>query len=69
MNLGYDTTKFQSVSNIKIPDLFYRRYKSGIDTIDDLFGEGVLPGSAITMTAPAGCGKTTFLLQMLEGLI
>ena len=68
MNLGYDTTQFQSVSNIKIPDLFYRRYKSGIETIDDLFGEGVLPGSAITMTAPAGCGKTTFLLQMLEGL-
>lgn len=68
MNLEYKTTKFETVSEIKIPDIFYRRYKSGIGVIDDLFGEGVLPGSSITMCAPAGCGKTTLLLQILEGL-
>ena len=68
MNLNYENTTFTAVKDIKIPDLFYNRLKSGIETIDDLFGDGVLPGSAITMTAPAGCGKTTFLLQMLEGL-
>jgi predicted ATP-dependent serine protease len=68
MDLKLKDTEFQAVGKIEIPDLFYRRYKSGIESIDDLFGDGILPGSAITMTAPAGCGKTTFLLQVLEGL-
>ena len=68
MNLEYKATKFETVSDIKIPDIFYRRYKSGISVMDDLFGEGILPGSSITMCAAAGCGKTTLLLQLLEGL-
>ena len=68
MNLEYKATKFKTVSDIKIPDIFYRRYKSGISVMDDLFGEGILPGSSVTMCAPAGCGKTTLLLQLLEGL-
>ena len=33
-----------------------------------LFDEGILPGSAMTLTAKAGCGKTTFMLQVLNGL-
>lgn len=68
MNLNYTATEFKSVSDIEIPDIFYRRYKSGIGVIDDLFGEGILPGSSITMCASAGCGKTTLLLQIFEGL-
>lgn len=68
MDLNLKDTEFQAVKNIEIPDLFYRRYKSGIESVDDLFGDGILPGSAVTVTAPAGCGKTTFLLQVLEGL-
>ena len=68
MNLNYTNTNFKKVSDIKIPDIFYRRYKSGISVMDDLFGEGILPGSSITMCAAAGCGKTTLLLQLLEGL-
>jgi predicted ATP-dependent serine protease/predicted transcriptional regulator len=68
MNLNYTNTNFKTVSEIEIPDIFYRRYKSGISVMDDLFGEGILPGSSITMCASAGCGKTTLLLQLLEGL-
>ena len=68
MNLNYETTKFESVKDIVIPDIFYRRYKSGIGVIDELFGEGILPGSSVTMCASAGCGKTTLLLQIFEGL-
>ena len=67
MNLNYTATDFKKVSDIVIPDIFYRRYKSGITSIDELFGEGILPGSSITMCASAGCGKTTLLLQILEG--
>lgn len=68
MNLNYTATKFKKVEDIEIPDLFYRRYKCGINVIDELFGEGILPGSSITMCAQAGCGKTTLLLQIFEGL-
>jgi predicted transcriptional regulator/GTPase SAR1 family protein len=68
MNLEYKATKFKTVSDIEIPDIFYRRYKSGISVMDELFGEGILPGSSVTMCAAAGCGKTTLLLQLLEGL-
>jgi predicted ATP-dependent serine protease len=33
-----------------------------------MFGDGILPGSSITLTARAGMGKTTFVLQLLENL-
>ena len=68
MELGLNNTKLTRVSDIKIPDIFNRRLKSGINKIDVLFDEGILPGSAMTLTAKAGCGKTTFMLQVLNGL-
>ncbi len=68
MKLDYNTTQLIKVADIKIPDIFSRRLKTGINKIDVLFDEGVLPGSAMTLTAQAGCGKTTFMLQMLQGM-
>lgn len=68
MNLQFNSTKLQKVKNIQIPDIFNRRLKSGISKIDSLFDEGILPGSAMTLTAKAGCGKTTFMLQLLNGM-
>jgi predicted ATP-dependent serine protease len=68
MQLNHDTSSFIKVSDISIPDVFYRRMKTGVAEIDDLFGEGILPGSSFTVTARAGCGKTTFLLQVFEAL-
>ena len=68
MNLGINQTEFTRVKDIKIPDIFYNRLKSGVEDFDKLFGEGLLPGASATLTAQAGCGKTTFLLQLLEHL-
>jgi len=68
MSLDFNTTRLQKVKDIKIPDIFNRRLTTGINKIDALFNEGILPGSALTLTAQAGCGKTTFMLQMLQGL-
>ena len=68
MKLGIAQTEFTKVKDIKIPDIFYNRMKSGVQDFDKLFGDGLLPGSAITLTAQAGCGKTTFALQLLEHL-
>jgi predicted ATP-dependent serine protease len=68
MKLGIEKSAFTRVSDIQIPDIFYRRMKTGVVEFDDMFGEGILPGSAFTITAQAGCGKTTLLLQLMEAL-
>ena len=68
MKLGIEKSAFTKVSEIEIPDIFYRRMKTGVAEFDDMFGEGILPGSAFTITAQAGCGKTTLLLQLMEAL-
>jgi len=62
------STKFQPVNQVVIPEVYSRRLKSGNEKIDAMFGEGILPGSSITLTARAGMGKTTFVLQLLENL-
>ena len=68
MDLELNTTKLTRVCDIKVPDIFNRRLKTGITKIDSLFDEGLLPGGALTLTAKAGCGKTTFMLQLLDGM-
>ena len=62
------STKFQPVNTVVIPEVFNRRMKSGNEKIDAAFGGGILPGSSITLTARAGMGKTTFVLQLIENL-
>ena len=71
MKLEYITkTKMQRVGGIKIPDIFFRRLKSGIDKMDQLFGgsinPGVLPGSSFTITGVGGTGKSCLMLQWLQ---
>lgn len=61
-------TKFAPVGSITIPSIFYNRYKTGNVDIDSMFGDGILPGCAFTLTATAGTGKTTFMLQICEAL-
>jgi predicted ATP-dependent serine protease len=68
MDLQITQTKLTKVKDITVPDIFNRRMKTGIDRIDNLFEEGILPGSAFTLTAKAGCGKTTLMLQILDGM-
>lgn len=62
------STKFTPVSEVVIPEVFNRRMKIGNEKLDAAFGGGILPGSSITLTARAGMGKTTFVLQLLENL-
>lgn len=68
MKLNFEQTNFTAVKDIEIPDIFFNRMKSGVKDFDKLFGDGLLPGASLTLTAQAGCGKTTFTLQLLEHL-
>ena len=66
MNLNFNNNKFTRVSDIQIPDIYYKRMKTGVGRIDRSFGNGFLPGSIFTVTGSPGAGKTTYLLQVLE---
>jgi len=68
MNLDITKTAFKSIGDIAIPEIFNRRIKTGITEVDNFFGQGLLPGQTFTLTAKAGGGKTTFMLQVLEAL-
>jgi predicted ATP-dependent serine protease len=68
MKLNINKTKFEKVADINVPDIFYRRLKTGIDVVDSAFGQGFLPSSTVVLSGEPGTGKTTFLLQILESL-
>jgi len=58
---------FTRASDIVIPDIYNRRFKTGKEGLDFLFGgSGFLPGFTFTLAAAPGTGKTSLLLQMLE---
>ena len=59
-------SKFIKVSNVEIPDSFYNRIKTNVESIDHLFGDGILPGCTYTLTAGWGMGKTQLMLQLLS---
>ena len=66
MKLGLNNNKFTRVEDIQIPDIYYKRMKTGVGRVDRTFGNGFLPGSIFTLTGSPGAGKTTYLLQVLE---
>lgn len=69
MDLKINSTAFVEIKDVTIPSVFFKRMNSGIEQLDALFGNGLLPGSSITVAARAGLGKTTLMLQLLQGLV
>lgn len=60
---------FTRAQDVKIPAIYFRKFKTGIEDLDNAFGgQGFLPGSVITLAAPAGVGKSTISLQLLQAL-
>lgn len=58
---------FVRVSDVQVPDIYNRRFKTGKCELDAVFGgAGFLPGMSFTLAAGPGTGKTTAMLQMLE---
>ena len=68
IDLNIQKTGFTSAKNVEIPDFFYKRMKTGIDSLDDCIGGGFVEGMTFTLAGTPGCGKTTFMLQVLDSL-
>ena len=60
---------FTRAGEVQVPEIYNRRFKTGIEDLDELFGgSGFLPGQMIAVAAGAGTGKSSFLLQMMQAL-
>ena len=58
---------FTRASAVVIPEIYNRRFKTGKEDLDNMFGgNGFLPGFTFTLAAAPGSGKTSMLLQVLE---
>jgi len=60
-------SNFTRASDVEIPDVYNRRFKTGKEDLDSVFGGmGFLPGMTFTLAAAPGTGKTSMLVQILE---
>jgi DNA repair protein RadA/Sms len=68
MNVLQTSNKqFTRASDVKIPEIYNRRFRTEKEDLDAIFGgQGFLPGMTFTLAAAPGTGKTSFLIQILE---
>lgn len=58
---------FTRASDVVIPEIYNRRFKTGKEDLDNIFGgAGFMPNLTFTLAAAPGTGKTSMLLQILE---
>ena len=67
MNLGWTSNGPRKLGQVTIPDEYYNRVYTGIDTIDNLFN-GFIPGQVLLIGAGRGTGKTTLLMQLSQAI-
>jgi predicted ATP-dependent serine protease len=68
MFLNHEHVEFTRIGDVQIPDHYFNRIKTGIEELDSIFGNGILPGSTITLIANPGTGKSVFSLILAEKL-
>ena len=60
---------FTRAGEVQVPEIYNRRFKTGIPDLDEAFGGGgFLPGAVSCLAAPAGVGKSSISLQLLQAL-
>ena len=60
---------FTRAGEVQVPEIYSRKFKTGIPDLDEAFGgSGFLPGSVLNLAAPAGVGKSSISLQLLQAL-
>jgi predicted ATP-dependent serine protease len=63
-----NTTSFVTAANVNIPQEFFNRITTSNEALNTLLGDGLLPGSILTLSAKHGTGKTQFALGLLNQL-
>ena len=58
--------KFTKNTSVSVPNSFFKRIKTGILPIDNLFGGGLVAGQVLTVCGNRGSGKTQFMLQVID---
>jgi DNA repair protein RadA/Sms len=62
-----ENQNFKRAEDVQIPEIYNRRFKTGVEGVDELFGgAGFMPNFTFTLAAAPGTGKTSILLQILE---
>jgi predicted ATP-dependent serine protease len=69
MNIGTSSNGIKPLGEIEIPVSYFNRFGTGVAAIDNMFGDGFIAGQVITLSSARGVGKSTALLQILEGVI
>jgi predicted ATP-dependent serine protease len=68
MLLNHEHVEFTRIGDVSIPDHYFNRIKTGDEELDSIFGNGILPGSTITLIANPGTGKSVLSLILAEKL-
>lgn len=68
MLLNHEHVSFTRIGDVSIPDSYFNRLKTGTVELDNIFGDGILPGSTMTLIADPGTGKSVFSLILAEQL-
>lgn len=70
MNIGMVGKGAVALGKVEIPSKYFNRFGTGNPTIDNLFGDGgFIKGQVVTLSAARGVGKSTALLQILDGVM
>jgi predicted ATP-dependent serine protease len=59
---------FTPITDITVPSIFDKRIYTGMENMDKLIGGGFIAGTTFTIAAGPGFGKTTCMMQMMEGM-
>ena len=59
-----DMQQFVSNKNVVIDNIYFERYTTGIEGLDRLFENGIMPSSVVTVCGRQGSGKTQLMLQL-----
>lgn len=61
-----EPSEVQTLSDVKIPNTYYNRLKTGSKTIDEALGGGFMRGGVYMFSGVPGAGKSTWILILLD---
>jgi predicted ATP-dependent serine protease len=70
MDLGFGRRGARKLCDVRIPDEYRERIKTGFEAVDEILsdGGGIVPIVSATLSAKRGSGKTTLLMQIMDNI-